>query len=394
MKIQREAQRFNTAPKLFCDHHAQQFERLAQAANVEYDRFIRTTDADHKETVEHFWRELNHHGYIYESKHEGWYSVSDETFYPESRIHLILDPRTGRKIHASMETGKEVEWTSETNYRFRLSEFQDRLLQHYRENPEFIVPSPRMNFITKEVQSGLQDLSISRPSSRLSWGIAVPGDPSQTIYVWLDALLNYLTMTGYPFASEEQTNSLWPPNCQVIGKDIIRFHTIYWPAFLMAVGLPLPKQFLCHGHWTINHEKMSKSLGNVVDPFWAMERFGVDVIRFYMAIDGGIADDRDYDNSYIVQRYKKILQGGFGNLITRMVRGKKWSVRRSVISASERADASLLSAEDKRHIELINKTSEIANEQMNLLNPRSALQDIINLVTEVSIRDIESLSRG
>jgi methionyl-tRNA synthetase len=330
MKVQKAAEKAKTDVKLFCDQHATQFLDLADSASIKYNRFMRTTDEDHKAAVDSFWRDLNHRGYIYEAKHEGWYCVSDETFYPASQVHMILDPSTGRKLHASIETGKEVQWTSETNYHFRLSAFRDQLLQHYEDNPTFIVPKERMNFIVSEVALGLSDLSVSRPASRLSWGIPVPDDDSQTIYVWLDALVNYITAAGYPRTDPQSADSLWPPECQVIGKDIIRFHCIYWPAFLMALDLPLPKQFLSHAHWTMNAEKMSKSLGNVVNPFFAMDRFGVDVIRYYMIRDGGIVDDAAYENSFIIGRYKKDLQGGFGNMISRIVRYKKWNVRQAV----------------------------------------------------------------
>jgi methionyl-tRNA synthetase len=390
MKIQKAAQKANVEVKTFCNHHAQQFESLSQRANIDYDRFMRTTDEDHKAAVEHFWRELNHRGYIYESTHEGWYSVSDETFYPESQVHLVLDPATGRKLNASIETGKEAEWTSETNYHFKLSEFKDRLLEHYRNNPTFIVPSTRMNFITKEVEAGLTDLSVSRPASRLTWGIRVPNDESQTIYVWLDALINYLTMAGYPFATAEQSTALWPPNCQVIGKDIIRFHCIYWPAFLMALDLPLPKQFLSHAHWTMNREKMSKSSGNVVNPFFAIDRFDVDVMRYYMAHDGGIVDDADYENAYIIERYKKQLQGGFGNLLSRIVRSQKWNIRDSV----KQAEIEIKSQQKLNHLdpaaaaqeEIIKKTAPLAAKKMKELNPRGSLHVIMELIYVVCAR--------
>ncbi len=387
MKIQKAAQKAGMDVKVFCDKHMRQFEHLSERANIDYDHFIRTTDPVHKTAVEHFWRELNHRGYIYESKHEGWYSVSDETFFPLSAVHLVLDPSTGRKHMASMETGREVEWTSEVNYHFRLSSFRDRLLKHYKENPDFIVPSSRMSFITKEVEAGLEDLSVSRPVSRLQWGIRVPNDESQTIYVWLDALVNYITYAGYPFSGSE-TNSIWPPNCQVIGKDIIKFHCIYWPAFLMALDLPLPKQFLTHAFWTMNREKMSKSVGNVVNPFFALDRFDIDPMRYYMAHDGGITDDADYENLYIVDKYKKGLQGGLGNLVSRIIRGKKWDVRASVEHASKGQSRSLYRIDEggkKLPIlrEQLEKTAEKAAQLMEELNPRGALHTIMELVYEV-----------
>ncbi|KAK5082804.1 methionyl-tRNA synthetase [Lithohypha guttulata] len=384
MKVQKAAESAATATKQFCDKHATQFLDLARAANISFDRFIRTTDPDHKVAVEHFWKQLKERGYIYQSTHEGWYSVSDETFYPESQVHLVLEPSTGRKIYASKETGKEVEWTSETNYHFRLSAFRDRLLEHYDQHPQFIVPSMRMNFIKKEVEAGLSDLSVSRPSSRLQWGIRVPDDDTQTIYVWLDALINYLTATGYPYG-EGGNHKLWPPNVQVIGKDIVRFHCIYWPAFLMALDIPLPRAFLTHAHWTMGKAKMSKSLGNGVNPFLAIERFGLDAIRYFMIHDGGIVDDADYDNMFIVEKYKKGLQDGLGNLLTRILRGRKWSIRTSLEQVMN--NGSLKKPDSARiqdMIEMINSTARSADEAMQSVNPRSALHNIMKLVYETN----------
>lgn len=235
-----------------------------------------------------------------------------------------------------------------------------------------------MNEMIGEVENGLTDLSISRPATRLTWGIKVPDDPSQTIYVWLDALINYLTMTGYPFATGAASDALWPPECQVIGKDIIRFHCIYWPAFLMALRLPLPKQFLSHAHWTMNRAKMSKSEGNVVNPFFAINRFGVDVMRYYMVHDGGIVDDADYENLFIVDRYKKDLQGGLGNLLSRVVRGKKWSVPDSVKFATSSPRDLDTKAIDQ--MAAIDKTAEDCATLMEQLNPRMAVHAVKELI--------------
>lgn len=183
-----------------------------------------------------------------------------------------------------------------------------------------------MKEVIQTVESGLEDLSISRPYDRLTWGIRVPEDETQTIYVWLDALMNYVTKAGYPWQPGRDTAGGWPADCQVIGKDIVRFHCIYWPAFLMALDLPLPKSILTHGHWTLGGSKMSKSTGRVVDPFHALDRFGPDVMRFYLAHDGSIQDDADYDNIRIIAMYNKFLNGSLGNLASRVMRGKKWSV--------------------------------------------------------------------
>lgn len=385
IKVQRAAEIAGADTYAFCSQHADQFKSLADAANISYDRFFRTTDDDHKDAVSHFWLELNRQGFIYEAKHEGWYCVSDETFYPESQVQLVLDPATGEKLMASIETGKEVVWTSETNYHFRLSQFRDRLLTHYKENPTFIVPNGRMNFIISEVGSGLTDLSISRPKERLSWGIPVPNDPSQTIYVWFDALINYLTHTGYPYTAPGQP-TIWPADVQVIGKDIVRFHTIYWPAFLMALNLPVPTSYLSHAHWTMNTQKMSKSLGNVVNPFGAIKRFGVDAIRYYMARDGGLANDAPYENSYIVTRYKSELQGQLGNLLSRVTRSKFWDVEECIRSCLK----TLEDDPNKKPATYEKLQSDLRNAVMNSdrrmleLNVRVAIKEAVRVISEAN----------
>lgn len=187
-----------------------------------------------------------------------------------------------------------------------------------------------MREVVQAVEAGLDDLSISRPTQRLHWGIRVPQDESQTIYVWLDALMNYVTKAGYPWTPGREHAGGWPADCQVIGKDIVRFHCIYWPAFLMALDLPLPKRILTHAHWTLGGSKMSKSTGRVVNPFLAIDRFGPDVMRYYLAYEGGIQDDANYDNARIIKQYNTFLQAKLGNLHTRVLRGKRWSVRGAV----------------------------------------------------------------
>lgn len=386
MKIQQAATKANIPPKEFCDITAETFKSLAKRAALSNDYFVRTTDEDHKEAVQYFWHMLRERGYIYESKHEGWYCVSDETFYPESTIEKRLDPFTGRTFMASQETGKEVEWTSEANYHFRLSAFKDRLLEFYKKNPEFVVPATRMNDVINWVSEGLEDLSISRPVERLTWGIRVPDDETQTIYVWLDALINYITKAGYPWAPGREQTGGWPADVQVIGKDIVRFHCIYWPAFLMALDLEPPRQILTHAHWTLGHQKMAKSTGNVVNPFFALDRFGVDVMRYYLAHDGGISQDSDYGNRFIVERYKKGLQGGLGNLVSRVTRPKIWSVRKSVEAASVGA----LREPDEsttKQINMLESLPEKVSLKMKQLNPGAALQIIMDAVYEVSVQE-------
>lgn len=310
---------------------AQKFRELAQKANISHDFFIRTTDEDHKDAVRHFWYLLQHSGYVYQAKHEGWYSVSDETFYTESQLERRQDPITGRVYPASIETGNEVEWMEEKTYHFRLTAMKDRLLDFYKQNPDWITPKFRMREVEDWVTNKLEDLSISRPTSRLEWGIRVPDDDSHTIYVWVDALVNYLTKAGFPnWTPGKENEGGWPADMQVIGKDILRFHGVYWPAMLLAVGIPPPKRMLSHGHWTMGGQKMSKSLGNVVNPFHAIDRWGVDTMRYFMLMDGALGDDADYENIYIQRRYNKQLKDGIGNLLGRVTRSKRWNVRESV----------------------------------------------------------------
>ena len=235
-----------------------------------------------------------------------------------------------------------------------------------------------MQDVIQHVKDGLSDLSVSRPVERLTWGIPVPDDGSQTIYVWLDALINYLTKANYPFQLPGQEHAAgWPADVHVIGKDIIRFHCVYWPAFLLALDLPLPKQIMTHAHWTLGREKMSKSTGNAVNPFFALDRFDSDTMRYYLIRDGGVRDDSDYDNSYIIDRYKN-LQGTLGNLVTRVVRGKGWNIRRAVESG--RLDDSAIG---KDHQEKLKNLPSAVDYWMAQLNPGEALKRVLEVVNQV-----------
>ncbi|KAI9790770.1 MAG: methionyl-tRNA synthetase [Piccolia ochrophora] len=381
MKIQQAADAAGIDPKPFCDRGAEVFKMLAEQGGISYDHFVRTTSPEHRDAVEYVWHLLQERGHIYASKHEGWYSVSDETFYPQSGVHLTLDPRTGRKGMTSIETGSSVEWTSESNYHFRLSDFRDKLLAFYQSNEDFVLPSSRRDWVIQSVKDGLEDLSISRPVERLSWGIRVPNDDTQTIYVWLDALVNYLTKSGFPWTPGQEASGGWPADCHVIGKDIVRFHCIYWPAFLLALDVPPPRQILTHAHWTLGRRKMAKSTGNVVNPFFALDRFGTETMRFYLAHDGGLDHDSDYGNEQIVERYKHCLQGALGNLASRIVRGKGWDVRASVRdAASERPTHPASGAQKERVIRLHLSFQE----HMDCLRISKAVRDIIATIDETN----------
>ena len=278
----------------------------------------------------------------------------------------------------SMETGTEVNWQSEFNYHFKLSEFREPLLQLYRDNPQWVVPQTRMDQVVNAVSDGLQDLSISRPVERLTWGIPVPNDETQTIYVWLDALTNYITKAGFPWAPGQGSAQGWPADVHIIGKDIIRFHCIYWPALLMALDIPLPKNVVAHGHWTLGNQKMSKSTGNVVDPFFALDRFGVDVMRFYMAHDGGLAQDADYSNYHIIERYKNELQFALGNLTSRIVRGKGWNLRRIVELCTNGEIALQLRDDHKMQKEMVDALPKLVQDKIeDELNIREGVKAIM-----------------
>lgn len=385
LKVQRASEKAGVQPQLFCDRGAALFKELAAKALVSHDHFVRTTDADHKDAVAYAWYLLQEKDLIYTKKHEGWYSVADEAFYPPSVVQPHLDPSTGRKIMISVETGSEVEWSSEENYHFRLSHFRDQLLQFFQDNPEWITPAHRMKEVVQAVTSGLEDLSISRPSERLTWGIRVPQDKSQTIYVWLDALMNYVTKAGYPWAPGREHAGGWPADCHVIGKDIIRFHCIYWPAFLMALGLPLPKRILTHAHWTLGGSKMSKSTGRVVDPFLALDRFGPDVMRCYLAHDGGIVDDGNYDNIQVIKLYNTFLWAQLGNLVSRITRGKKWSVRGAVERIGPQSNSAWAREEDSFFVETLSKFPADVAKSLDAHDPRRALRLIWDLIRSVSI---------
>ncbi|GJJ78642.1 methionyl-tRNA synthetase [Entomortierella parvispora] len=322
LKIQQAAAQAGMKEIELCDSVSKRFRELFDAADISYTTYIRTTEPRHAVAVKELWERLWAKGYIYKGQHEGWYSVSDEAFYPSGQVQEQINEKTGEKYHIAIETGKKVEWTTEENYKFKLSAFRDKLLEWLDQNPEAILPRRRYAEVQKWLQSGLEDLSVSRPKSRLTWGIPIPGDDSHVMYVWMDALTNYLTVTGYPWGKTEDGNGAvsqggWPADAQVIGKDILRFHAVYWPAFLMAADMELPKTIIAHAHWTQSKMKMSKSSGNVVDPFTAMQEFGTDTIRFYLMNDGGLSDDADYASELVAERYRKLLGGQLGNLLSR-----------------------------------------------------------------------------
>lgn len=292
------------------DRNAAEFQRLARGLNLSNDDFIRTTEKRHHEASQAIWRkmEASHNGDIFQSTYKGWYSVRDEAYFDEAE----LTEKNGKRFAPS---GAEVEWVEEPTYFFRLSAYQEKLLALYEENPDFIAPKERRNEIISFVKGGLQDLSVSRTT--FDWGIPVPGAEGHVMYVWVDALTNYITGVGYPDEANELFKKFWPADLHVIGKDIIRFHTVYWPAFLMSAGLPVQHRVFAHGFLTVDGQKMSKSLGNVIDPFHLIETFGTDAVRYFFLREVSFGNDGDYSNEKLVNRVNADLANNLGNLAQR-----------------------------------------------------------------------------
>lgn len=307
-KVEKAAQDAGVGPQTFTDQVAEQFKSLAATLGLSNDDFIRTTEERHKRACAALWTKLVEAGEIYLGHYEGWYAVRDEAFYGEDELTTNSH---GIRVAPS---GAPVEWVREPSYFFRLSAWQDRLLAHYDANPDFIGPNSRRNEVTSFVRGGLTDLSVSRTS--FTWGVPVPNDPAHVMYVWLDALTNYLTATGYPDPDAPRA-AFWPADVHMVGKDIIRFHAVYWPAFLMAAGIPVPKRVAANGWWTADGEKMSKSLGNVVEPNALISEFGRDAVRFFLLREMPFGNDGDFSRRALISRLNVELANDLGNLCQR-----------------------------------------------------------------------------
>jgi len=308
LKIQRSAEKEGQDPKAFCDQISKTFRDLSKTLNLSNTDFIRTTELRHKKSVEHLWSELEKNDDIYLSNYSGWYSVSDEAFYNEDEIEEIDGIKKAKLSNST------VEWIEEESYFFRLSKWQKSLLEYYEKHPNFISPESRKNEVISFVKSGLKDLSVSRTT--FSWGIKVPNNKDHVIYVWLDALTNYLSALNYPDTKNELFKNFWPASIHLIGKDILRFHAIYWPAFLLAANIKLPLKIYGHGWILSGEEKMSKSRGNILDPIEIIKEYGLDPLRYYLikevsfGNDGNISQDRleDCINSDLANNYGNLCQ--------------------------------------------------------------------------------------
>jgi methionyl-tRNA synthetase len=309
VKMLQTAKKLGITPAELADRNTPRFREMVAALGCSNDDFIRTREERHKRACEELWRRMAQNGDIYLDKYAGWYSVRDEAYYDESELK---EGPAGDKLSPQ---GTPVEWVEEESYFFRLSAYQDKLLAHYEAHPEFVGPDTRANEVTSFVRGGLQDLSISRTT--FDWGIPVPGDPKHIMYVWVDALTNYLTGVGFPDEQTEEFKRYWPADVHIIGKDIIRFHAVYWPAFLMSAGVALPKRVFGHGFLYNRGEKMSKSVGNVVDPFVLVSDYGVDQLRYFLLREVPFGQDGNYSREGIVQRINADLANDLGNLAQR-----------------------------------------------------------------------------
>ena len=310
-KVEKAAAAAGIDPQSFCDRVSRRFRDLLEVMDFSPDDFIRTTEPRHVAAAQELWRRMEANGHIYEGVYAGWYSVRDEAFYQEGEL---VEGPNGERL---APTGAPVEWVEEPSLFFRLSAFEERLLAFYDAHPDFVLPQSRMNEVRRFVAGGLKDLSISRTS--FSWGIPVPGHPGHIMYVWVDALTNYLSALGFPDESAPRFRRFWPADLHMVGKDILRFHAVYWPAFLMAAGLEPPRRVFAHGWWTNEGQKISKSLGNVIDPFALVEEFGVDPVRYFLLRAVPFGQDGDFARQAFVARVNADLANDFGNLAQRVL---------------------------------------------------------------------------
>ncbi|HLP71010.1 MAG TPA: methionine--tRNA ligase, partial [Rhizobium sp.] len=367
-KMQQTARAEGITPEALAERNSNEFRAMGKLLNASNDDFIRTTEKRHHETVQEVWRRMAANGDIYKDSYAGWYSVRDEAYYQEEETEVRADGvRYGPQ-------GTPVEWVEEESYFFRLSAYAEPLLKHYEENPDFIGPAERRNEVISFVKSGLKDLSISRTT--FDWGIKVPDDPKHVMYVWVDALTNYITATGYVEDQNGPRAKYWPADIHVIGKDIIRFHAVYWPAFLMSAKLPLPKRVYAHGFLLNKGEKMSKSLGNVVDPVNLVNHFGLDQVRYFFLREVSFGHDGSYSEEAIATRINADLANGIGNLASRSLSMIVKNCDGKIPDCGELTDA------DREMLASADGLIDICREEMSRQAIHKAVTAIIAVVSE------------
>jgi methionyl-tRNA synthetase len=370
LKIQRAAENKNIKPLEFCDQISQTFRDLSKTLNLSNTDFIRTTEERHKKTVQYLWSELEKNDDIYLSKYSGWYSVSDEAFYNEDEII----EKDGKKI--ANTSGSSVEWIEEESYFFRLSKWQEKLLEYYEKNSNFISPKSRKNEVISFVKSGLKDLSISRKA--FSWGIKVPNNPDHVIYVWLDALTNYISALNYPDTNDALFKKFWPASVHMIGKDILRFHAVYWPAFLMAANIPLPEKVYGHGWILSGEEKMSKSKGNILDPLDIINTYGLDPLRYYLIKEVSFGNDGNISQDKLEDCINSDLANNYGNLCQRVTAFAEKNCSSKIPEIKNY---------NKEDLEILNKFSEnltIIREEIDNQNINFYINFIINALFDAN----------
>lgn len=371
-KVEKSAAAKGIDPQAFTDEVSQHFRNLTQNMHFSNDDFIRTTEERHKKGAQAFWQRLEANGYIYLDKYAGWYSVRDEAFYMEDDL-----------VDGKAPTGAPVEWVEEESYFFRLSDFQDKLLAFYEENPHFIVPKSRYNEVVSFVKGGLKDLSISRTTFK--WGVPVPGNEKHIMYVWLDALTNYITALGYPDEDAALYKKFWmePEDSpiHVVGKDILRFHAVYWPAFLMAAKLPLPARIVAHGWWTNEGQKISKSVGNVIDPNALVDEFGLDQLRYFLMREVPFGNDGDYSRDRMITLMNADLANNVGNLVQRTLSmiNKNCDGKLPVWQPGHEADVVLMKKGYNREEDI--EIPEAVNEALQVQRFDVALTEIVKFST-------------
>jgi methionyl-tRNA synthetase len=339
-KIQQTAAKEGLTPRQLLDRNVPRFEAMVKRMNCSNDDFIHTTEERHHRSSEAIWQRMEQNGDIYLGKYAGWYSVRDEAYYAENETQL-----DEQKVRVSAKTGTPVEWVEEASYFFKLSAYQDKLLKLY-ERPNFVLPKERLNEVASFVRGGLQDLSISRTT--FDWGIRVPGSDGHIMYVWVDALTNYITGVGFPDTGSEKFKRYWPASLHVIGKDIVRFHAVYWPAFLMSAGIEVPQRIFSHGFLFNRGEKMSKSVGNVIDPFTMADTYGVDQFRYFFLREVPFGQDGNYSHEAIVNRINADLANDLGNLAQRSLSmiGKACAGKLPEPGAFSESDKTIIAAAD------------------------------------------------
>ena len=339
-KIQQTAAREGLTPRQLLDRNVPLFEAMVKMLECSNDDFIHTTEARHHRSSEEIWRRMERNGDIYLGKYAGWYSVRDESYYAEDETHL-----DEHKRRIATKTGTPVEWVEEESYFFRLSAYQDKLLELF-ERPNYVLPKERLNEVASFVRGGLQDLSVSRTT--FDWGVRVPESDGHVMYVWVDALTNYITAVGFPDTDSEKFRKYWPADLHVIGKDIVRFHAVYWPAFLMSAGIEVPRHIFSHGFLFNRGEKMSKSVGNVIDPFAMAKAYGVDPMRYFFLREVPFGQDGNYSHDAIVARINADLANDLGNLAQRSLTmvARNFSGVLPQPGAFSAADAAILASAD------------------------------------------------